>query len=455
MERLRGAWSSLRRIDLEADDREQGNKDTSLQQVVEDDDKEPQQNGETTVMKPQHEDEDGNDNDEKVTISSPQHEKEDAEEKQQESSNWKGAIVKLGTSVHGLGTSIRTKLLQRQNTQTMIQEDKELQELQVAIDKARQDLTRARAMASSIRRRQRQEISELRDEYRIRQRDLKLLTPLAQKYLSFFDYATVIREQFDVMNLRYTYMGWCEAWLLRAIHHSAMHQHQLGLIQRDSNTMLMDLYDSIPQIKHEESLVKAVAMDNFCKSKDSQGLYKMKYQNYVGIQQKMIYKLQRCKQELASEERKRRFSLGYGNRAEPLSFEEVAAMVQDKDDVIQKLNRSKSSTQTHGKGRKSRNRRLSGLLGDAQHNKSSSSLGDDSVMASSAKLGIMADDSDNDELRAGSGHSQKRKKGKKQKALSAAAASPQDSMTKKERRWSETMASDSGLQAPRRQREQV
>ena len=57
--------------------------------------------------------------------------------------------------------------------------------------------------------------------------------------------------------LHRSWYGWCEGFLLRGIHHAMMTKDQLDIVQRNCNSLLMEVYaDRLPRLKKEKDLVE-------------------------------------------------------------------------------------------------------------------------------------------------------------------------------------------------------
>jgi hypothetical protein len=282
--------------------------------------------------------------------------------------------------------------------------DLSIEELQEAIDATRIELQRVQRLGEATRQRRKIQIQQLQEEKRLKDRDLIAVARVAKSFTPFWEYAQIVRSSFKESGLNHTWYGLCEAWLLRLIHHAMMFKKQLDIVQKDCNGMLMDLYQTIPEIKEEKSLGEAVAMSNLCKMEHSSKDSKEQYQQYMGLQRKIICKLKMRTREEESENRRRRFSLPGPDAVEPTNFEEVVAMAKQEMDEAAKAKAKEEEydsdeLQVRRKRRDKRTKTsdLSSLpKGSAHSNRERrNSLGDDSFMASSAKLSLV--DSDEDE----------------------------------------------------------
>jgi hypothetical protein len=166
-----------------------------------------------------------------------------------------------------------------------------IDELQEAIDATRAELQRVQTLGAAIKKRHVLELTNLTTEKQLRNNDLIAFTKVAQQHIPFWEYAKVVRMSFAADKLKHTWFGWCEAWLLRNIHHAMMSKKQLTIVQKDCNRMLMDLYQTIPVIKEEKLLGDAIAMRNLCKADESSKTLKENYLQYEGYQRKIICKL--------------------------------------------------------------------------------------------------------------------------------------------------------------------
>ena len=152
------------------------------------------------------------------------------------------------------------------------------------------------------------------------------LAGIAKRYTSYWVYCNVIRTTFAPDGLSHTFYALAEGWLLRVIHHAMMFKKQLDIVRADCNGMVMDLYQTIPKIKEEQSLAEAVALSNVCKMDQSKAQEYETYQRYVGLQRKIICRLKMRRAE--HHNKQRRYSLDGGgdffDKMEPTSFEEAA-----------------------------------------------------------------------------------------------------------------------------------
>jgi hypothetical protein len=310
-----------------------------------------------------------------------------------------------------------------------------IEELQEAIDATGAELARVREMGAQTRQRRANEILQLKRDRQVRDHDLIALASVAKRFTSLWEYARIVRTSFAEDQLGHTWFGWCEAWLLRLIHHAMMFKNQFTIVQKDCNGMLMDLYETIPKIKEEQNLGEAVALNNLCKQEISSRQSKQDHQEYVRLQRKIICKLKMRTAEKARETRRRRFSLPSSSNgqmaAEPTSFEQIARMAQeeaeaakkaasesskDLDDAAElatKATSAESSTDTEEpqKGLPAPTKRqnaldLSKVPNQSPRRERRKSLGDDSLMASSRDVSSIVDD--NEEQRAARERAQKR-----------------------------------------------
>jgi membrane-associated HD superfamily phosphohydrolase len=166
-----------------------------------------------------------------------------------------------------------------------------IEELQEAIDATGAELARVREMGAQTRQRRANEMLQLKRDRQVRDHDLIALASVAKRFTSLWEYARIVRTSFAEDQLGHTWFGWCEAWLLRLIHHAMMFKNQFTIVQKDCNGMLMDLYETIPKIKEEQNLGEAVALNNLCKQEISSRQSKQDHQEYVRLQRKIICKL--------------------------------------------------------------------------------------------------------------------------------------------------------------------
>jgi hypothetical protein len=99
----------------------------------------------------------------------------------------------------------------------------------------------------------------------------------------------------------YTWYGWCEAWLLRSLHHAMNYKRQLDRVRADSNAQILFLYYQIEAIQEEESDVETDLFKAIHRASQRNSHRRKLWQHYLHVQESMIQKLQRWDQVQSSQ----------------------------------------------------------------------------------------------------------------------------------------------------------
>jgi hypothetical protein len=95
----------------------------------------------------------------------------------------------------------------------------------------------------------------------------------------------------------YTCYGWCEAWLLRSLHHAMNWKRQLDRVRIDSNTQIVFLYNEIESIQEDESDIETQYYKWIHQASQKNSTRRKLLQHYLHVQECIIHKLQRWEQQ--------------------------------------------------------------------------------------------------------------------------------------------------------------
>eukprot|EP00934_Nitzschia_sp_Nitz4_P000203 Nitzschia sp. Nitz4//scaffold108_size72880//36208//37266//NITZ4_005816-RA/size72880-processed-gene-0.53-mRNA-1//-1//CDS//3329532672//203//frame0 len=182
---------------------------------------------------------------------------------------------------------------------------KEIAQLNQEADKLRQRLKQLQLKGDETRQRQDHETKALQRFVRFHTTESLPRAELkAKQATGFWEYAQILREEFEKENLPYSWQGWFEAWLLRGIHHAMIMKDQHDIVQKSCNCLLMELYtETMPQLQEDHDEVESELTADIIRAEQANARLQYGYQSVVGVQKQLMERYKTARRVQVRKER--------------------------------------------------------------------------------------------------------------------------------------------------------